>query len=588
MKKIFKTLKTKDVFFILLCAGLIVFQVWLDMKLPKYMMEISSLLGSADVAVATIWEKGGYMLLCALGSMSSAITVGFFTAKIAAGFSMRLRANMFSKVESFSLEQIKRFSTASLITRTTNDISQLQMVIAMGMQVLIKAPVLAIWAICEMSSTNWQCSIATGVAVALMLLTISIAVTLALPKFKKMQTLTDNINRVTQENLEGARVVRAYNAENFEKNKFEKANDALTKTSLFTGRVMSIMNPMMTFVMSSLQLSIYWIGAIVISNTALEARATVFGEIMGFSSYAMQVVMAFMMITMIFVILPRATVSARRVAEVLNTENNIADGPFTGETEEKGTVEFKNVFFKYPDAEEYVLEDVSFVANKGDTVAFIGSTGSGKSTLINLVPRFYDATSGQILIDGVDIKDYNLNNLRNKLGYISQRAVMFSGTVRSNLTLGENGKGEQTDEQMDEALKISCALDFVNKMENKKDSFIAQGGTNVSGGQKQRLSIARAIARQPEILIFDDSFSALDYKTDKKLRSNLTKDLPDATKLIVAQRIGTIKDANLIVVLHEGKVVGKGTHSELLKNCPIYKEIALSQLSEEELKNELN
>lgn len=588
MKKIFKTLKTKDVFFILLCAGLIVFQVWLDIKLPKYMMEISSLLGSADVAVATIWEKGGYMLLCALGSMSSAITVGFFTAKIAAGFSMRLRANVFSKVESFSLEQIKRFSTSSLITRTTNDISQLQMVIAMGMQVLIKAPVLAIWAICEMSSTNWQCSIATGVAVALMLLTISIAVTLALPKFKKMQTLTDNINRVTQENLEGARVVRAYNAENFEKNKFEKANDALTKTSLFTGRVMSIMNPMMTFVMSSLQLAIYWIGAIVISNTALEARATVFGEIMGFSSYAMQVVVAFMMITMIFIILPRATVSARRVAEVLNTENNIADGLFTGETEEKGTVEFKNVFFKYPDAEEYVLEDVSFVANKGDTVAFIGSTGSGKSTLINLVPRFYDATSGQILIDGVDIKDYNLNNLRNKLGYISQRAVMFSGTVRSNLTLGENGKGEQTDEQMDEALKISCALDFVNKMKNKKDSFIAQGGTNVSGGQKQRLSIARAIARQPEILIFDDSFSALDYKTDKKLRSNLTKDLPDATKLIVAQRIGTIKDANLIVVLHEGKVVGKGTHSELLKNCPIYKEIALSQLSEEELKIELN
>lgn len=588
MKKIFKTLKTKDVFFILLCAGLIVFQVWLDMKLPKYMMEISSLLGSADVAVATIWEKGGYMLLCALGSMASAITVGFFTAKIAAGFSMRLRTNMFSKVESFSLEQIKRFSTASLITRTTNDISQLQMVIAMGMQVLIKAPVLAIWAICEMSSTNWQCSIATGVAVALMLLTISIAVTLALPKFKKMQTLTDNINRVTQENLEGARVVRAYNAENFEKNKFEKANDALTKTSLFTGRVMSIMNPMMTFIMSSLQLAIYWIGAIVISNTALEARATVFGEIMGFSSYAMQVVMAFMMITIIFIILPRATVSARRVAEVLNTENNIADGSFTGETEEKGTVEFKNVFFKYPDAEEYVLEDVSFVANKGDTVAFIGSTGSGKSTLINLVPRFYDATSGQILIDGVDIKDYNLNNLRNKLGYISQRAVMFSGTVRSNLTLGENGKGEQTDEQMDEALKISCALNFVNKMENKKDSFIAQGGTNVSGGQKQRLSIARAIARQPEILIFDDSFSALDYKTDKKLRSNLTKNLPDATKLIVAQRIGTIKDANLIVVLHEGKVVGKGTHSELLKNCPIYKEIALSQLSEEELKNELN
>lgn len=590
MRKILKNLQTKDIFVLLFCVGLIVFQVWLDMELPKYMQKITTLLKTPGTEVIEIWKNGGFMLLCSLGSMASAILVGFFVSRLAAGFSMRLRANVFSCVESFSLEQIKRFSTASLITRTTNDVTQLQMVIAMGMQVLIKAPIIAIWAICEISSANWQCSIATGVAVAIMLTTISIAVGLALPKFKKMQTLTDNINNVTRENLEGSRVVRAFNAEGFEKQKFEKANDELTKTGLFTSRVMSIMSPMMGFVMSSLSLAIYWIGAIVISNMSnaiIPEKITAFGEIMTFSSYAMQVVMSFMMITMIFVILPRATVSTKRIAEVLNTKPTILSGNFDGETETSGEVEFKNVSFKYPDAEENILEDISFVAKKGETVAFIGSTGSGKSTLINLVPRFYDVTAGQILIDGVDIKEYNLKTLRNKIGYISQKAVMFSGTVTENLTFGQNGKGEPTDEELNEALSIACASNFVGKMEHKKESYIAQGGANISGGQKQRLSIARAVARKPEILIFDDSFSALDYKTDKKLRRNLDKKLNDTTRLIVAQRIGTIKDADKIIVLNDGKMVGIGTHKELLSTCEVYKEIALSQFSKEEIENEL-
>lgn len=588
MKKILKNIKSKDIFALLIALGLIICQVWLDMKLPKYTMSITTLLKTPGTEVKEIGLEGLSMLLCALGSASCAIATGFIISRMSARFSMGLRYNVFSQVESFSLEQIKKFSTASLITRTTNDITQLQMVISMGLQVVVKAPVMAIWAITEMSTTNWQCSIATGVAVALILTTISICVTLALPKFKRMQGLTDNINRITQENLEGARVVRAYNAENFEKNKFEKANEELTKTSLFTSRVIGILGPMMNFVMPTLSLSIYWIGAAIISSTNLFERADIFGQIMGFSTYATYVVMSFMMVTMIFVILPRATVSARRIAEVLNTPPTITNGTFSGETETKGVVEFNNVFFKYPDATEHVLEGVSFVANKGDTVAFIGSTGSGKSTLINLVPRFYDITAGEILIDGINIKNYNLKTLRNKMGYISQKAIMFSGTVKDNLLFGENGQDEPSNEELDEVLNISCASAFVNKMENKKEAYISQGGTNISGGQKQRISIARAIARKPEILIFDDSFSALDFKTDKKLRENLSEKLKNTTKLIVAQRIGTIKEADLIVVLNEGKVVGKGTHKDLLKTCEIYKEIALSQFSKEEIENELN
>ena len=586
MKKIIKNLKTQDVLMLFCCIGLIVLQVFLDLELPEYMMKITTLLKTPNTSVSSIWEQGALMLACSLLSAVSAIGVSFLIAKISAGFSMRLRANIFSHVESFSLEQIKKFSTSSLITRTTNDVMQVQMLLSMGVQVIIKAPIMAVWTLCKMSATNWQCSVATGIAVAVLLITISACIFLTLPKFKKMQSLTDNINNVARENLQGSRVVRAYNAENYEKEKFEKANDELTKTGLFTSRIMSIMSPVMSVLMSGLTLAIYFIGAVLISKTDIFSRLTLFGEIMGFSSYAMQVIMSFMMMTVIFILLPRSSVSLKRIAEVLNTENTINDGSFVNSTKSKGKVEFKNVSFKYPDAEEYVLENINFTVNQGETVAFIGSTGSGKSTLINLVPRFYDVTEGYIFIDDVNIKDYNLKHLRNKIGYISQKAIMFSGTVKENILFGDSGKQEATDEEIDNAISIACASNFVSKMHNKKDSFISQGGTNISGGQKQRLSIARAIARKPEILIFDDSFSALDYKTDKKLRSNLEKKLPNTTKMIVAQRIGTIKNADKIIVLNEGKIVGKGTHKELLNTCPIYYEIALSQFSQEEVENE--
>lgn len=585
MIKLLKNLKLKEWFFMFICVGLIVMQVWLDLKLAGYTIEISTMLKTKGTTSAMIWEKGAFMLLCAIGTTIFAIFTNFLSSKIGANFSMRLRGTIFNKIESFSIEQIKNFSTASLITRTTNDVMQVQSVLTMGLQVLIKAPIMAIWAICEMSKFNWQCSIATAVAVTVMLTTIFIAVGLSMPKFKMMQKLTDGVNKVTRENLEGVRVVRAYNAESFENAKFEKANNQLTKTSLFTGRVMSIMGPMMTFVMSSLTLAIYWIGAVLIRNANLVSRADVFGEVMGFSSFATRVVMSFMMITLIFLILPRASVSAKRINQILNSENKITDGLFNSQTETQGVIEFKNVFFKYPDAEDCILENISFSVNKGESVAFIGSTGSGKSTLINLIPRFYDISDGEILVDGVNIKDYNLKTLRNKIGYISQKAIMFSGTVKSNLLLGECDVNP-SDEDLNKALEISCGLDFVNNMPDQKDSFISQGGTNISGGQKQRLSIARAIARKPEILIFDDSFSALDYKTDKILRKNLNQNLTDVTRLIVAQRIGTIKDCDKIIVLDEGKIVGQGKHEELLKTCTVYKEIALSQLSKEELDNE--
>ncbi len=582
MKLFLNNLRKRDYLYMLVLVGLIVVMVWLELEIPKYMKDITPLILSG-APTSKFLKIGAKMLLCAIASGVATIGAGFLNSRISASFSMRLRYNIFSKVESFSLEQIKRFSTASLITRSTNDVMQLQMFLSMGLQVAIRAPITAIWALCDISSSHWQYSVATAVSVALLIVTIVIAVALAMPKFKKMQVLTDNINRTAQENLEGVRVVRAYNAENFEKEKFEKANDALTKNSLFTSRVMSIMNPMMNFIMSALTLVIYWIGAIILANTPVsQITAESFGETMSFASIAMHVVMSFMLVTMIFIMLPRAIVSIRRLNEVLNTNSNIVGGDYMGNTNNVGEVEFRNVSFKYPDAEEYVLRDISFSISQGESVAFIGSTGSGKSTLVNLIPRFYDATDGEVFIDGVEIKDYNLKALRNKIGYISQKAIMFSGSVKDNLVFGDNGKNEQTNEDLDEALKIACA-NFVEKMDGGKDAFISQGGTNVSGGQKQRLSIARGLARKPEILIFDDTFSALDFKTDKKLRSNLKKYLASATKIIVAQRIGTIKDCNQIIVLNDGKIVGKGTHDELLKSCSVYKEIALSQLSEEEL-----
>ncbi len=582
MFQILKRLKAREYCLLVLITGLITLLVWLELEIPSYIEKLTPLI-EAKAPSSEIWKIGGKMLLCAFGVLVSSIAMNFCSAKMAAGFSQRLRKDIFYTVEGFSLEQIQKFSTASLITRSTNDVTQIQGFLSMGIHVLIRSPITAIWALCKISSAAWQSSVATAGAVVVLVVTIIIAVSLALPRFKKMQTLTDNINRVTRENLEGVRVVRAYNAEDYEGKKFEKANDALTKNSTFAGRVMSIMNPVMSFINTSLTIVIYWIGSVLISRSpALASQNIIFGQTMAFSSMAMQVVTSFMLLTMVFVMLPRASVSAKRINEILTTPSTIVGGEFNGETEEKGTVEFKNVNFCYPDAEENVLENITFSVKRGQSVAFIGSTGSGKSTLINLIPRFYDISAGQILVDGVDIKDYQLSALRNKIGYISQRAVMFSGSVKDNLIFGDNGKPEPDDDKLDNVLDVACA-DFVSKMEGQKDAYIAQGGTNVSGGQKQRLSIARGLARDPEILIFDDTFSALDYKTDKKLRSNLKKAYPNTTKLIVAQRIGTIKDCDQIVVLDNGRMVGIGKHKALLKNCDIYREIALSQLSKEEL-----
>ena len=515
------------------------------------------------------------------------VIVGFFAAKIAAGFSKRLRSMLFKKVSDFSMEEINGFSTSSLITRSTNDVTQVQMLIAMGLQVMIKGPILAVWAVCKILGKSWQWTAVTGGAVLVLFIIIGIALIFAFPKFKVIQTYTDNLNRVTRENLMGIRVVRAYNAEGYQQKKFEKANEDLTYTHLFTGRVMSIMSPGMQLIMSGLSLAIYWIGAHLINAAAMNDKIDLFSDMVVFSSYAIQVVMAFTMMVMIFIMAPRASVAAKRINEVLETKPNIVNGNLKSASKDiKGEVEFKNVSFKYPDAADYILKNISFKAKRGQTVAFIGSTGSGKSTLVNLIPRFYDATEGEVLIDGVNVKEYNLESLYNKLGYVSQKTVMFSGTVSSNVAYGENGLGEYSEETVKRAVSIAQASDFVEGMENQYEAAVAQGGANLSGGQKQRLSIARAVCRKPEIYIFDDSFSALDYKTDRVLRSVLKKETADTTSIIVAQRIGTIKDADMIIVLDEGKIAGRGTHEELMKTCDIYRQIALSQLSKEELENE--
>lgn len=521
------------------------------------------------------------MLACAVGSLLSAVIVNFFVAKISARLSASLRFALYAKVESFSLSELNKFSTASLITRTTNDINNIQMLIAMGTQSLIKAPILAVWAILTIVGKGWQWSVATAGAVVALLIIMLVVFFFAVPKFKRIQTLTDNLNRVTRENLTGIRVVRASNAEEYQNEKFEDCNRALTKNNLSANRIMAIMNPGMSLIMTGLTLAIYWIGAYIVQDPLVDIP-----NMLTFSSYAMQVVMAFMLLIIIFIILPRSLVSARRINEVLNTENSIVSGEYKDEkfyneaTGSEDYVVFKDVSFKYADANEYVLKNINFSVKKGETVAFIGSTGSGKSTLINLIPRLYDATEGEVLIDGVNVKEYDSKVLNKKIGYTPQRGVLFSGTVRSNVDFGDNNADEET---ITDALKVAQASNFVSKMEGGVDARIAQSGTNVSGGQKQRLSIARAIARKPDIFIFDDSFSALDFKTDRKLRTALAKHTDGTTKFIVAQRIGTIKDADKIIVLDSGDMVGIGTHEELLKTCPVYKEIALSQLSEEEL-----
>ena len=584
MIKLLKRLKLAEWVQVFASLIFIVAQVWLDLKLPDYMSEITKLTQIPGSAMADIWAAGAKMLICALGSLVSATAVGFFAARIAASFSQRIRSLLFSKVDSFSMEEINRFSTDSLITRSTNDITQVQMLITMGLQMLIKAPIMVVWAITKIAGKGYEWTVATGVAVGIMVAVIGTIMIFIMPKFKKMQTLTDNLNRVTRENLTGLRVVRAYNAEHYQEEKFDQANLELTATQLYTNRGMAIMLPMMTALMSGLSLAIYWIGANLINAAQAMDRLTIFSNMVVFSSYAVQVIMSFMMLVMIFILLPRASVSAKRINEVLETKPSIIDGhKKDGKTDMQGTVEFKNVSFQYPGAADCVLENVSFSAGRGETVAFIGSTGSGKSTLISLIPRFYDVTEGEILVDGVNVKDYTQEALHNKIGYVPQKAVMFRGTVSSNVAFGDSGRKKPLPEEIESAVKTAQGSEFVEKMENQYEAEIAQGGTNVSGGQKQRLAIARAVCRKPEIYIFDDSFSALDYKTDRVLRSALKKESRGATSLIVAQRIGTIMDADQIIVLDEGKVVGKGTHRELLQTCSVYKEIAMSQLSQEEL-----
>ncbi len=585
MLKLLRQLKKEEWLPVLCVLIFICFQVWLDLKLPDYMSEITTLVQTSDSAMSSIWAAGGKMLLCALGSLAAAVIVGFFAARLAATLSCRLRDQIYKKVESFSMEEIESFSISSLITRSTNDITQIQMIVAMGMQVMIKAPITAVWAIVKISGKNWQWSAATGCAVFVLVLIVSVLMVFALPKFKAIQKMTDHLNLVTRENLTGVRVIRAYNAEDYQEEKFEQANEQLTRTHLFTGRLMAVMMPGMTLIMNGLSLSIYWIGAYLINAAAMTDRLRLFSDMVVYSSYAMQVVMSFMMLVMIFIMLPRATVSANRINEVLDTKPRILDGKETEAIGPMGEVEFKNVSFKYPDAAEYVLHDVSFKAKSGETVAFIGSTGSGKSTLINLIPRFYDVTDGQILIGGRDVREYTLKELHNKIGYVPQKAVLFSGTVKSNIAFGENGKPEPDDKALAKAADIAQAADFIEKKQGKYDASIAQNGTNLSGGQKQRIAIARAVCRDPEIFIFDDSFSALDYKTDSILRRRLAEETANATTFIVAQRIGTIRHADQIIVLDEGHVAGIGTHDALMQNCKVYQEIAYSQLSKEELGN---
>lgn len=585
MIKIFKRMTKYEWGMVLCSLVFVVIQVWLDLKMPDYMSTITTLVQTPGSEMSDILLNGGYMLLCAVGSMAAAMITGYFAAKVAAGLSKTVREKVFKKVMRFNSEEIGRFSTASLITRTTNDITQVQTLVAMGLQAIIKAPILLVWAVIKISGKQWQWSLATAAAVLVILIVLMIAVILALPKFKVIQQLTDNLNRVTRENLTGIRVVRAYNAEKFQEEKFEKANTELTKTNLFSNRVMALLMPTMSFVTSAISLAIYWIGAYIIDAADIAGRLTIFSDMVVFSSYAMQVIMAFTMLTMMFIMLPRVLVSARRINEVLDTEISLKDGSLEiPDTNVQGQIEFRNVSFKYPDAGGYVLENINFTANAGETVAIIGSTGSGKSTLVGLIPRFYDATEGEVLVDGVNVKNYTQKGLRNRLGYVSQRAVLFSGSVKSNVMYGDNGKN-QLSEDMVEAVSIAQAYDFVEKMDGQYDARIAQGGTNVSGGQKQRLSIARAICRRAEIYIFDDTFSALDYKTDRTLRMALNSKLRTATKLIVAQRIGTIRNADKIIVLDSGKIAGMGTHDELMQTCKAYQEIARSQLSEEELKN---
>ena len=583
MLKLLKYLTKGEWGLAVLALGFIVAQVWLDLTMPDYMSEITTLVQTEGSAMSDILIAGGKMLACALGSFAASIVAAVCAARIAANFAATLREKLFDQVQSFSMAEIGKFSTASLITRSTNDVMQVQMLIVMGLQVLLKAPIMAVWAIFKIAGKSWQWTMSTGVAVAVLLLIVVVCIIVAMPKFRQLQKLTDDINRVTRENLTGLNVIRAYNAEGYQEEKFEDANQRLTKTQLFANRTMAFLMPSIQMVMSGLTLAVYWIGAYLVENAQMADKLPIFSDMIVFSQYAMQVVMAFMMLVMIFIILPRASVAAKRILEVLNTHSSIQDGSVTqSKPGMKGEIEFRNVSFRYPDADGDVLQNITFTAHQGETVALIGATGCGKSTVINLIPRFYDATQGQVLVDGVDVREYNQHALRDKIGYVSQKSILFSGTVASNVAYGDNGK-PSSEEELAQAVRTAQAEEFVLKMPEKYDGYIAQGGSNLSGGQKQRLSIARAVCRHPEIFIFDDSFSALDYKTDRTLRETLQKECGDSTRIIVAQRIGTIRDADKIIVLEEGKIAGMGKHDQLMASCPVYQQIALSQLSKEEL-----
>ena len=621
MFRIMKYLSKAEIGQMLVALLTIVGQVYFDLKLPDYMSDITTLVETPGSDMKDIWIAGGKMLLISLGSVACAVITGYIAARVAASFTQRLRSLEFRKVESFGPAEMSKFSTASLITRSTNDITQVQMFITMGLQLIVKSPIMAVWAVCKIAGEGFEWTLATGIAVVILLAAIVIMMAMVMPKFKAMQALTDNINLVARENLTGLRVVRAYNAEDYQEAKFTKANKDLTETQLFTNRVMAFMMPLMNTVLNGLMLAVYWIGAYLIDAAGLKDKLTVFSNMVVFSNYSVQVIMSFLLMSMVFVLWPRADVSAQRIMEVLDTEPIVGNGTKTAadvaKTGQRGTVEFRNVGFTYPDSREAMLEGISFTATQGQTVAFIGSTGSGKSSLINLVPRFYDVSEGQVLVDGVDVRDYDLKTLRDKIGYVPQQSVLFKGTVASNVSYGDQpgdpAEVEMTDsstasgrkreaallsadkatqdaglsaermERVKAAADVAQASEFVARMDGGYAAAIAQGGSNVSGGQKQRLSIARAVYRHPEILIFDDSFSALDFKTDREVRDALAREAKDSTKLIVAQRIGTIMNADRIVVLDDGKIVGQGTHRELLEHCDVYRQIAESQLSQSEL-----
>ena len=585
MIKLFKNLEKKDIGIIITVFLIVVASVFLDLRMPEYMSKITKLVQTEGSTIKEIINTGIYMLLCAIGSLICTIGVGYLTSLLSARFSRTIRRKIFSKVEDFGITEIKKFSTSSLITRTTNDVTQIEMLLSMGLQLMMKAPIMAIWALLKIVGKSGELSLITVSGVVIIVLTNLFIIRTVSPRFAKIQKLTDKINGVTRENITGIRVIHAFNAEEFEEERFDNVNEELTGIHLKITKTFALMDPIMNFVMHFQHLGIYVVGAFIIMRSGMMEKINIFSDMVVFSSYGMQVIMSFLMLTMIFMVLPRARVSANRINEVLDSDIAIQSGTFNGKTKETGTVEFKNVSFKYPDADEYLLKNISFKANKGETIAFIGSTGSGKSTLINLIPRLYDATDGEVLVDGVNVKEYEIKELNNRIGYIPQKAVMFTGTVEENVSYGDNGKRKASKEKIKEAIQVAQGKEFVEKLENQYEAHIARGGTNISGGQKQRLSIARAIARDPEIYIFDDSFSALDYATDAKLRKELKKYTKDATSMIVAQRIGTIINADKIIVLDKGECVGMGTHNELLKTCQVYKEIALSQLSEEELEN---